>query len=63
MFQTNSNETKILDVRWNKLTDNQTIFIPKFQYIVAKRSILSYVASIYDSLSIISLYYELGKVI
>ena len=58
-----SKPIQMKDVPWNKLTDNQTISIPKFQYTVAKRSILSYMASIYDSLSIISRYHVLGKVI
>ena len=30
IFQTSSNETKILDVPWNKLTDKLSISIPKF---------------------------------
>ena len=48
MFQTNSNETKILGVTWNKLTDKLSISIPKFQQTVTKRNILSYAASTYD---------------
>ena len=44
MFQTSSNETKILGVPWNKLTDKLSISIPKFQQTVTKRNILSYVA-------------------
>ena len=63
MFQTNSNETKILGVPWNKLTEKLSISIPKFQHSVTKRNILSYVASIYDPLGIISPCHVLGKVI
>ena len=30
MFQTSSNETKILGVPWNKLTDKLSVSIPNF---------------------------------
>ena len=61
MFQISSNETKILGLTWNKLTDKLSISIPNFQQRVTKRNILSYVASIYDQLSIISPCHVLGK--
>ena len=41
MFQNSSNETKILGVPWNKLTDKPTTSITKFQQTVTKRNILS----------------------
>ena len=63
MFQTSSNETKILGVPLNKLTDKLSISIPKFQQSVIKRNSLSYVASIYDPSGIISPCHVLGKVI
>ena len=63
MFQTSSNEAKILVVSWNKLTDKLSISIPKFQLGKTKRNILSYMASIYDPLGIISPCLILGKVI
>ena len=53
MFQTSSNETKLLDLPWNKLTDKLSISIRNFQQTVTKRNILSYVGSIYDPLGII----------
>ena len=40
LIQTSPNEIKILDVPWNKLTDNISISIPKFQQTVTKRNIL-----------------------
>ena len=63
MLQASSNETKIVGVPWNKLTDKLSISIPKFQQIVTKRNILSYVTSIYDPLGNISPCHVLGKVI
>ena len=63
MCQTSSNETKILGVPWNKLINKLSISIPKFQQIVTKRNILSYVASIFDLPGIISPCHVLGKVI
>ena len=62
MFQTSSNEAKILRVSRNKLTEKLSISIPKFQQKVTKRNILSYVSSIYDPLEIISHCHVLGKV-
>ena len=46
MFQTSSNEIKIVGVPWNKVTDKLLISIPKFQQSVTKRNILNYVALI-----------------
>ena len=63
MFQTISNETKISGVPWNKITDNLSISIPKFQQAVTKRNVLSYVASIYDLIGNIPSCHVLGKVI
>lgn len=63
LFQTSSNETKIFYVPWNKLTDKLSISISKFQQTVTKTNILSYVASIYDPLGIISLCHVLEKAI
>ena len=63
MFQSSSNETKTLGVPWNILTDKLSIPIPKFQQTLTKRNILSYVASMYDPLGIISPCHVLGKVI
>ena len=63
MFQTSSNEAKMLTLSWNKLTDKLSISIPKFQLAKTKRNTLSYMASIYDPLGIISPCLTLGKVI
>ena len=63
MFQTSSNETKLLDLPWNNLTDKLSISIRNFQQTVTKRNILSYVGSIYDPLGTISSCHVLGKVI
>ena len=62
MFQASSNETKILRVPWNKMTDRLSISTPKFQQIVTNRNIVRYVALIYDLLGIISPFHVLGKV-
>ena len=51
MLQPSSNETKILGVPSNKLTDKLSISILKFQQTVTKGS--SYVTSIYDPLGIL----------
>ena len=51
MLQPSSNETKILGVPLNKLTDKLSISILKFQQTVTKGS--SYVISIYDPLGIL----------
>ena len=63
MFQPCSDETKILGVPWNKLTDKLSTSIPKFQQTVIKRNILSYVASIHDKIGIISPCHVLENVI
>ena len=47
MFQTSPNETKILGVAWNKLTDKLSISTSKFQQTVTKRITLSYMTSTY----------------
>ena len=60
----------MLGVPWNKLTDNLSNSIPKFQQTVTKRIILTgllhqaaiYVASIYDPLAIIFPCHALRKV-
>ena len=57
------NETKILAVPWNKLTDKLSISIPKFQQKLTKRNVLCYVSSIYDPLGIIPFCHVLGKVL
>ena len=63
MFQSSSNKTELLGVPWNNLTDKLSISIAKFQQAVTKRNMLSYVASIYDLLGIISPCYVLGIVL
>ena len=53
MFQTSSNETRMLGVPWNKLTDKLSIYIREFlRRTVTKRNILSSVSLIYDPLGI-----------
>ena len=63
MFQSSSKKTELLGVPWNNLTDKLSISIPKSQQTVTKRNLLSYVASIYDLLGIISPCYVLGIVL
>ena len=47
----------------DKLTDKLSIFIPEFQQTLTQKRFLSYVASVYDLLVIISSCHVLGKVI
>ena len=61
MFQTSPNETKILGVAWNKLTDKLSISISKFQLTVTKRITLSYMTSASDLLGAISPCHVLKK--
>ena len=62
MFLTSSNETKKLDIPWNKLTDKLSTSIPKFEKRITKRNIFSYLVSTYNLLGIISRCHILGKV-
>ena len=56
--------TKILRVSWDKNRDNLSIVIPEFnKKLLTKRSVSSYIASIYDPLGLISASHVIGKVI
>ena len=56
--------TKILVVPWDKNLDNLPVAVPELnEKLITKRNILSYIASIYDPLGLISASYIIGKVI
>ena len=56
--------TKILGVPWDKNRDNLSIVVPEFnEKLITKRNVLSYIASIYDPLGLISASHIIGKVI
>ena len=59
-----SGHTKILGLGWNKKTDKVYIEIPQFsEKQITKRKILSYIASIYDPLGLISASHIIWKLI
>ena len=63
-FPNNTSNTKILGLAWNKASDPLFAIIPTYQQkAIAKRDILSYVASIYHPLGFISPSHVIGKVI
>ena len=56
--------TKILGVPWNKNRDNLPVVVPEFnRKLITKRNVLSYIASIYDPLGLISASHIIGKII
>ena len=56
--------TKILGVPRDKDRDNLPIAVPEFnEKLITKRNVLSYIASIYDPLDLISASHIIGKVI
>ena len=64
LFSSNSGHTKILGLGWNKITDKINIEIPQFsERQITKRNVLSYIASIYDPLGLISASHIIGKFI
>ena len=64
LFSSNSGHTKILGLGWNKTTDKMNIEIRQFnERQITKRNILSYIASIYDPLGLISSNHVMGKLI
>ena len=52
--------TKMLGVPWDKNRDNLSVGVPE---LITKRNVLSYIASIYDPLGLISANHFIGKVI
>ena len=64
IFKNTVDLTKILGVPWDKNRDNWSIFVPEFnEKLIIKRNVLSYIASIYDPLGLISASHIIGKVI
>ena len=56
--------TKILGVPWDKNRNNLSVVVPEFnEKLITKRNVLSYIASIYQPLCLISASYVIGKVI
>ena len=56
--------TKILGVHWDKNRNNLSIVVPEFdEKLITKRNVLSYIASIYEPLGLISAGHIIGKVI
>ena len=54
-FKNTTDLTKILGVPWDKNRDNLSIVVPEFnEKLITKRNVLSYIASIYDPLGLIS---------
>ena len=50
-----ANLTKILGVHWDKNRNNLSIVVPEFdEKLITKRNVLSYIASIYEPLGLIS---------
>ena len=63
-FKNTADLTKILGVPWDKNRDNLSIVVPEFnEKLIIKRNVLSYIASIYNPLGLISASHILGKVI
>ena len=59
-----ANLTKILRVPWDKKCDNLSVVETEFnEKLIRKRNVLSYTASIYDPLGLISASHIIGKVI
>ena len=55
LISSNSAHTKILRMHWNEITDKINIKIPQFsERQITKRNVLSYIASIYNPLGLIS---------
>ena len=64
LFINNSGHTKILGLSWNKITDKINIKIKHFsERQITKRNVLSYAASIYESLGLISASHIILKLI
>ena len=63
-FKNKVDLTKILGVPWDKNLDNLPVAVPELnEKLITKRNILSYIASIYYPLGLISASYIIGKVI
>ena len=55
---------KILGVPWDKNLDDLSTVVPEFyEKLIRKRNVLSYIASIYDTLDLMSASHIIGKVI
>ena len=64
LFPNKTSNTKILGLGWNNASDTLFIIIPTCQQkSITKRNIISYVASIYNSLGFISPSHVIGKAI
>lgn len=64
MFSSSSSDTKILGLGWKKTSDKVNIKIVNFsEKMFTKRNVLSYIASIYDHLVLISSSHMIGKLI
>ena len=63
-FKKTADFTKILRVSSDKNHDNLSVVAPEFnKKLITKRRVLSYIASIYDALGLISANHIIGKVI
>ena len=64
LFDSNSGHTKSLGIGWNKIMDKINIETPQFsEREITKRNVLSYIASIYNTLGLISAIHIIGKLI
>ena len=63
-FKNTADLTKIFGVPWNKNRESLSIVVPEFnEELITKRNVLSYIASIYEPLGLISVSHIIGKVI
>ena len=63
-FKNIADLAKIIGVPWDKNRDNLSIVVPELnEKLITKRHVLSYIASIYDPLGLISANHIIGKVI
>ena len=63
-FKNTAGLTKILGVLWDENRDKLSIVVPEFdEKLTTKRNVLSYIASIYDPLGLMSASHIMGKVI
>ena len=63
-FKNTADLTKILGVLWDENRDNLSTVVPEFnEILITKRNFLSYIASIYDPLGLISASNIVRKVI
>ena len=63
-FKSTADLTKILGVPWEKNRGNLLVVVPEFkEKLITKRNVLSYIASIYDPIGLISVSQIIEKVI